>query len=445
VKLPRKAAYFTIVAADAMTENYDDIRQLSVAQNLWLLATRLYSCKPNPIDGGGDYGWATLRAYCLDALSTQGSSDLSLEAADQLLSLLCELVPITSCLDSSLNSEGKTDDDGASQLNDDSNKEQDAASKDTMRASVSLEDADLKEAITTANQFAKNLRVQYNNLTAGSPLLVQQSKWAGEKPIPSIEVPLSHASALSTFLVSLKVVWPHMTHAIVTKAQHRCSERASTLRRAIPKTSACYDITELYGLNDKELPVYINSEIVIKPKPELELECVKKRIITEDSKGGGLETFYNPFAKKVADNSPIARVAEEDERIIKVSFGNRLALPLQIQLSQLEFDKYARIKTSAVSFVIPPKSTAFIVEYPLRIASFMDRKDQSDIDDLYTMEVKGVAMICLGQQIFLPLGTRSTVTPVIAESSRLHLFCPSDIKVNDGLAMKTSVIRVNRN
>ena len=435
MKLPRKAAYFIVVAADSLAERNQEIVKSTVAENLWLLATRLYSCNPNAIDGGGDYGWASLRAFCLDSLSTQGIHDLSLEATDQLLSLLGELDPVIASVADSNNAkltvdstDRKNEDDGLLQVNDESIKDSDTT-KDVPRAAISLEDPDFKEALTTANQFAKNLRVTYNNLTAGSHLIAQQAKWATEKPIASIDVPLSTASELPPFLISLKVVWPHMNYDLIITAQKHCIERATLLRRSIPQKSAYFEMTSMYGFKEKELPIYISPHIMILPEPQLELEPIKKRATLDEATGGGLETFYNPFEKKATENGPFARVAAEEERCITVPFGNRLAIPLHVQRSQLVFDDNTEVKTTTLSFVIPPNSRAFVVKYSFQVAS--NAQTIEETKDFHTLQVKGVNITCLGQQIFLPIEPKKRPIPFIAEPSRLHLSRTSDEKIND--------------
>jgi hypothetical protein len=436
VTLPRKAAYFTVVAADAMVERHHEIGKSNTAEYLWLLASRLYSCNPNPIDGGGDYGWASLRAFCLDALSTQGSSDLSLEAADQLLSLIGRLEPVT-FMDADKSSsqkllqdgnEGNNEDDGSMPTTDDMGKESDT-SKELPRAAVSLEDRDFKEALTTANQFAKNLRVTYNNLTAGSQLIAQQTKWASEKSMSSIEVPLSTVSVLAPFLVSLKVVWPEMSYDLITVAQKHCIERAALLRRSIPTRSASFDIAILYDFDEKEFPIFISLDVMISPEPRLELECIKKRDPANKAAGGGLETFYNPFAQKATEDGPIARIAAEENCIVHLQFGNRLAVPVHIHRSQLEFDDNSKIKTTTISFVIPPKSEAFVVNYPFQVAS--NHQNEREVVDSFMLHLKGVNFTCLGQQIFLPFNPTKRRSSVIAQPSRLLFAGTSGEKTTD--------------
>ena len=403
----RKAAYFTAVAAEAWSSLPSAQRESLAMQNhhLWLLATRLYTRTPNPLDGSaGNYGWATLRALCLDGLSCQGSTELSLEASEQLLSLLGKLepdLPLSSHNATVYSDEGKEEEPLPVVLPDESNKEPDVVVKDAPRAAVNVDDTDVQDALSTANQFAKNLRTSYNTLTVGSSLLVQQAKWAGEAPIPSIEVPLSHSSPLSSMVITLKAVWPNMSYSTVSMAQKRCMERATVLRRAIPTSSVHVDTAARYGLFDKELPLFISSNVAILPQPALELECIKKRVpVSSETGGTGMETFYNPFAKKSAADGPLARVAEGEERALLVTFGNRLSLPLQILRSEVIFDRPSAVQVTAVSFSIPPNDSSFAVRYPFRMIS--DRMDSAPVD-VRLFNVKGIQLTCLGRELFLPI------------------------------------------
>lgn len=418
-KLPRKAAYFTVVAAETASVARGESRE-HTARDLWLVASRLYSRKSNPLDGGGDYGWATLRAFCFGCLSAQGNCELSLEAAEQLLSLLAELDPdiplvvdvgsggpMTKVDDRKRAIEGKVGVESDVGFADPDVGSVSTKEAPSARASISLEDADMQEAISSASQFAKNIRVSYNNFTAGSPFLAQQSKWAGEDPIPPVEVPLSDSSPLSSSLVSLKSVWPHMDYDTSSAAQRRCLDRTATLRRAIPTSSSSVDAGFAYGFNKKALPLYVSSDMAIHLEPALELECIQKNIIPDELKQGAMATFFNPYAKKKVEDGPTARVAEEEERAMMLTFGNRLSLPLEVQRSQLEFDNNGdgRVKAAAISFVIPPKATAFVVHFPFTVLSKTSELGdvETDADNCAVFEVKGLDLTCFGRSFFLPI------------------------------------------
>jgi len=74
LRFPRKAAYFTLIAAEAMARCQSDDAAES-ASSLYLAASHLYSRQGNVFEHGDDcetrYGWATLRAAALGGLSSQ--------------------------------------------------------------------------------------------------------------------------------------------------------------------------------------------------------------------------------------------------------------------------------------------------------------------------------------------------------------------------------------
>ncbi|KAL3791402.1 hypothetical protein ACHAW5_005776 [Stephanodiscus triporus] len=74
LRFPRKAAFFTLVAAEAMARCQSD-DSAECASNLYLAASHLYSRQGNVFEHGDDcatrYGWATLRAAALQGLSSQ--------------------------------------------------------------------------------------------------------------------------------------------------------------------------------------------------------------------------------------------------------------------------------------------------------------------------------------------------------------------------------------
>ena len=71
--LPRKAAFFTVIAAEAMTQSRA-IEASRRAGSLWAAASHLYSKEENEFHEDRSYAWSTLRATVLHALSLQGDS-----------------------------------------------------------------------------------------------------------------------------------------------------------------------------------------------------------------------------------------------------------------------------------------------------------------------------------------------------------------------------------
>lgn len=82
LRFPRKAAFFTLVAAEAMTRCHC-VNAAELASRLYLAASHLYSWNGNVFEHGDDsgtrYGWASLRVATLQGLASQ-SADL--EAAE---------------------------------------------------------------------------------------------------------------------------------------------------------------------------------------------------------------------------------------------------------------------------------------------------------------------------------------------------------------------------
>ena len=78
VRLPRKAAFFATVAAEALSKYTARDTIDYQGSSLWLAATQLYSKSGNAIENETKkYGWSTLRATVLHALSQQEDAILS--------------------------------------------------------------------------------------------------------------------------------------------------------------------------------------------------------------------------------------------------------------------------------------------------------------------------------------------------------------------------------
>ena len=88
-----------------------------------------------------------------------------------------------------------------------------------------------------------------------------------------------------------------------------------------------------------------------------------------------IATFFNPFDKiKKGDRigkNIITLIAQGEERTIEIEFGNHLNVPLKIPSCRLEFDKDEKmdIEAPALSFVVPPKASKFVVRFPFVVVS----------------------------------------------------------------------------
>jgi hypothetical protein len=74
--LPRKAAYFSVVAAESMSQCIT-IKSATTAEAFWVAAAHLYAKNSNRSDGSNLYAWACLRATILHALSVYGGAESS--------------------------------------------------------------------------------------------------------------------------------------------------------------------------------------------------------------------------------------------------------------------------------------------------------------------------------------------------------------------------------
>ena len=88
LRFPRKAAFFTLVAAEALTLCQGNAEAESAA-SLYLAASHLYSRRGNMFENGDcitRYGWASLRASVLQGLSSQLVEKETAEAGENYLS-----------------------------------------------------------------------------------------------------------------------------------------------------------------------------------------------------------------------------------------------------------------------------------------------------------------------------------------------------------------------
>jgi hypothetical protein len=438
MQLSRKAAFFTVVAAEAlsvavaMTAQNAASTDTAVASDLWFLATQLFSPSPNDASMmDGSYGWATLRAYCWDCLSKYGGSgELALEAAGKLMSLLSELDPEIPLVEapSTSNPKRSAPMDERSRISSsamsamDGDDDGDTASERRSSLGPFVDDENLQEKISSATtQLAKTLQSRYSNFTSSSASLTpgaaiphhpfnQTKKLELEDDaFPStVEVPLSESSSsISESVVNLRLVWPQMDYNVCFEAQKHCLERTIILRRAIPVSSSLY-VEEATGSGPatydrfhQSLPLFVSSAAAIQSGSKLELECVvKKRAAPDESKEGAMATFFNPYESKRSDNNKTApiRVAEEEEHAMLIRFGNRLSLPLEVQQGQLVFEDNGKMKAASLSFVIPAKAKSYSVNFPFTVLS----KDTQSSDE-ETVAVKGLELTCFGRTFFVPI------------------------------------------
>ena len=381
--LPRKAAFFASIAADAVIGG-----SAKHSGDLWLLATQLYAR-----DAGCSYGWGALRAACLSALSTKGTNLLSLEAAEQLLSLLGQLDP-----DEEEQSGSRLeDDDAVGPATDD---------LDTSDHSTGRGNQDVKEGLkSTANTYAKQLQQSFNLLKANSAFLAQQSKWAYDDPIPPLITPLGEESPLASSVTTLSSVWNRSNMSRCSRAQNDCISRIRSLRRSLATSSLQLgDFPAIYGDGSESLaPLYVVSANANDPEARLEVDNAKKPDKKDDE--GSMATFFNPFENKrnAGGAGVVTSVAEEEERAISIEFGNRLGVPLEVTRCQLEFSgsDTSRVMATSLSFVLPPKAKAFAIQFPFTVLA--RSKVGVDVEQGENFEVDRMNLTCLGRSFSLPI------------------------------------------
>lgn len=396
IPMPRKAAFFTAIAAEAVA-NAQDVKNAPSAEDLWIVVNELYSRTPNRLDMN-TYGWATLRASTLHTLSLSSNDKVCLEAAELLMSLLGDITPETKKASSSRTAsvlpvttvvaDAVEVDDSESSMDTSLGK----ANRRSVATTREFENERLNQATERATLLASRIREGFTTMTAPSAILASEAKWAEEPSIPAVCVPLGEPSSLSAETLSLGCVWANVASDQCRGAQELCMKRIETLRRTIPASSSLPEETAVIsGFGKKTLPVFVSS-VTMRKEPLLEIERVKKK------ETGAMATFFNPYANK-AEDSTETRVARGEERSMQISFGNRLALPLEIERCTLVFIcEDNGIEASPLSFSLPPNSKGHVIQFPFSLLNTSEKPESSTVYD-----IKGLSFTCLGRSYFLPL------------------------------------------
>jgi hypothetical protein len=116
---------------------------------------------------------------------------------------------------------------------------------------------------------------------------------------------------------------------------------------------------------------------------------------------GVMSTFYNPYAAKKEDTM-LTVVAEEEERFMEIALGNRLSVPLDVQRCNLVFDSSVkdRVKVTSLSFVLQPKSSSTLINFPFAVLPDPNRREEEPED---VFEIRGIELTLLGRVFFLPV------------------------------------------
>lgn len=404
LRLPRKAAFFTTIAADAMAQaarynGDEDPETYDRASNLWLAACHLYSRDSNGFDGNGlasNYAWASLRAPTLFALMQQVDPISSATAAELLLSLLSEISPdkirdevILHNLTKDSMSESLKD------INPNLDSKVDARTEvDRNQVSPGVAPIDRKSSSSKRANTLQQARGSFFAQAAqssNSPFAESQSAWLENEPLPD-------AKFMTGGLTSLKCVASMTNLETCAMAQRHTLTSLKDLRSHIPidshalvSSQSALDVANAFPIyrdqesgphadgahEQKEAPLEVVSATIIKSESHLLLERTKAA--GHSSKGNvssSMATFFNPYAKnakkkEAADKIQSTLVAEGEERMIVVEFVNKLSVPLEVPFCQLLFEQIGRhaIEAPPLSFTIPAKSKRFSVHFPTIIVA----------------------------------------------------------------------------
>jgi hypothetical protein len=247
-------------------------------------------------------------------------------------------------------------------------------------------------------------------------LCVAQAKWADDKPIPPIKLPLIEDVSpwsLSNFVVALKAVISKIDHENCAAAQQRCINQITELRKEAPKLSTMnHSVNPLASFFNSDMaPLRIESAKIVKAESHLLLERTKAHGFSGKSTGV-MATFFNPFdnKKKLAEKKVAASlVAEGEERQVEVELSNRLSIEIEIPSCQLIFNRNdsGRIMSPALSFSIPSKASKFKVHFPFFVIRKEDEKSnespEEDVADTSLYEVVAIRLTCLSRSYLIPV------------------------------------------
>lgn len=402
--LPRKAALFTTIAADVLAAS-----ESAESSSLWLAAAQLYSKEPNTFKEGSNYGWATIRAATLHALSQQDDPIVSEAAAEVLLTLLSDISPHSGDYQKLIDGLNKYHEEEV-RYSDDSSVAASAAS----RYSTFPKNTKLLQHQSSRQGF-------FNPAHISSPLLtVAQAKWAEDEPLSLRQFPLVDEGES---IIALNAVLPKIQPLACALAQRKAVSHISDLRRSMSMFSSHHDNPNqfiIYGTKPCiQVPLTIATASILTSESHLLLERSKAHGFSGKSNMGAMQTFFNPFdkEKKQAEKKLAATlVAEGEEREVLIEFSNHLSVPLEIPSCQLVFDVKGsdRIKATALSFVVPAKAKNFKVQFPFIVTaqtrqSLLDNtEDANEIPPLQKgvdfFEVTGVRVTCMSRSFFLSIG-----------------------------------------
>lgn len=394
IQLKRKASFFAVTAAEAMSDVPGAI-PTERANAMWIQASQMLSDTANDLVTGGSYAWATLRAVALHALAIQGTKESSEEAAKQLLMLMSEISPPNTPVGERLFMESpeKQDDSGRS-----------------------LSFAGARSYIRDgAKQVTSRSKELFANQSDMSSLVVAQSKWVDDDPLEPSFVPMGdYSSDFSLEVMGLPSVWTSVRFENCSVAQERLLKQIYELRKTIPASTLQNANRANQNSNIQKLPIEITSIGIVNPDPSLDLERVQlKQKRSSDQSNDSMATFFNPYAKQEKKVKP-KTVSRGEEQYISITFTNHLSIPFVVDSCKLEFDipKSGQIKAPSISFTVPGQAENFAVRFPFIV---LEKLRNQDVD---TLEVKGIFITALSRSIFLPVGSPSDENDTSAQDRK---------------------------
>jgi len=392
IQFKRKASFFAIVAAEAMSDVHGKIPN-ERAGALWIQASMMLSLTANNLVNK-NYGWASLRAVALHALVTQGTQESSEEAATQLLMLVSTISPS--------NRKNGVMSSPSRRNNEDPNKIPTGSSRESYLESIADARSYLRQSAKVvakdARARSKELFSQQNEI---SSLLVVQSKWVEDVPFKPSLIPMGvFSSDFSYRVLALRAVWSAIRFENCSTAQEQLLHQIYDLRKNSPASTLQTINT---SINRQKLPIEITSIRIVKLESCFGLERVelKKKVEQNDH---SMATFFNPYASK-KEEKKTTTIPREEEQYISIAFTNKLSVPFEIASCKLKFDTHHsdRIKAPSISFVIPAQSKTFTVQFPFII---LNKLNDDNVKEVYIdiLEVRGLHITALSRSFFIPLG-----------------------------------------
>jgi hypothetical protein len=397
VQCKRKAAFFAIAAAEAMSDVNPETKN-ERASTLWMQASKLLSQHGNGMMKG-NYGWATLRAVALHAVVMQGLGDASDDAAIQLLALMSVIAPPDQANADlkSLSLETLRESGGRSKSMDNS------ARSETYIENAPYSIAEARSYVRErAKEVAKDARARSKELFSGqnapsSLLAVAQSKWVDDDPIPVVLLPMAEFSSdFCNKVLALRSVWSAIKYDDCALAQRRLIAQISDLRKSRPASS----LSNLTATKQpSEIPVRITAVDIVKSDLTMTFERVQVKQ-EKEKMDHPMATFFNPYASKKSEQLSTI-IPLQEEQFVSVTFENRLSIPFEIASCKLEFGvvRNDRIKAPAISFVIPGQTKSFSVKFPFIVLENANMDKNGGVP----LAIKGVHVTTLSRSLFLKI------------------------------------------